>query len=99
MTKDQRTGHIAMFSASVMWGAMAPISKFVMDGGLVDAVTVTDVRIFGAALLFWLVSPFMKREKVERKDFLKIFGAAMFAIVLNQGVYISGVSMTSPVDP
>lgn len=98
MTKDQRTGHIAMFSASVMWGAMAPISKFVMDGGLVDAVTVTDVRIFGAALLFWLVSPFMKREKVERKDFLKIFGAAMFAIVLNQGVYISGVSMTSPVD-
>lgn len=98
MTKDQRTGHIAMFSASVMWGAMAPISKFVMDGGLVDAVTVTDVRIFGAALLFWLVSPFMKREKVERKDFLKIFGAAMFAIVLNQGVYITGVSMTSPVD-
>ena len=64
-----------MLLASVMWGAMAPISKFVMDGGLVDAVTVTDVRIFGAALLFWLVSPFMKREKVGRKDFLKIFGA------------------------
>lgn len=98
MTRDQRIGHIAMLLASVMWGAMAPISKFVMDGGLVDAVTVTDVRIFGAALLFWLVSPFMKNEKVAGKDFLRIFGAAMFAIVLNQGVYITGVSMTSPVD-
>ncbi|MBO8456165.1 MAG: DMT family transporter [Bacteroidetes bacterium] len=87
-----------MLAASVMWGAMAPISKFVMSAGLVGAIVVTDVRIFGAAMLFWLFSPFFKREKVEKKDYLRLFGAAMFAIVFNQGVYISGVSMTSPVD-
>lgn len=87
-----------MLSASMMWGAMAPVSKFVMSAGLVGAISVTDVRIFGAAILFWLFSPFSKKEKVDRKDYLKLFGAAMFAIVLNQGVYITGVSMTSPVD-
>ena len=87
-----------MLSASMMWGAMAPVSKFVMSAGLVGAISVTDVRIFGAAILFWLFSPFSKKEKVDRKDYLKLFGAAMFAIVFNQGVYITGVSMTSPVD-
>lgn len=87
-----------MLSASMMWGAMAPVSKFVMSAGLVGAISVTDVRIFGAAILFWLFSPFTKNEKVDRKDYLKLLGAAMFAIVLNQGVYITGVSMTSPVD-
>lgn len=87
-----------MLSASMMWGAMAPVSKFVMSAGIVGAISVTDVRIFGAAILFWLFSPFTKQEKIDRKDYLKLFGAAMFAIVLNQGVYITGVSMTSPVD-
>lgn len=87
-----------MLAASVMWGAMAPVSKFVMSAGLVGSIAVTDVRIFGAAVLFWLFSPFTKQEKVDRKDYLKIFFAALFAIILNQGVYITGVSMTSPVD-
>lgn len=98
MTKDQRKGHLSMLVASMMWGAMAPISKFVMSAGLLDSVAVTDVRIFGAALLFWLFSPFAPKEKVDRKDYVKLFGAAMFAIILNQGVFITGVSMTSPVD-
>lgn len=29
---------------------------------------------------------------------LKIFFAALFALVFNQGVYIFGLSMTSPID-
>ena len=98
MTRDQSRGHLSMLAASIMWGAMAPISKFVMSAGTVGSIVVTDVRIFGAAVLFWLFSPFAPKEKVDRKDYLRLFGAAMFAIVLNQGVYITGVSMTSPVD-
>lgn len=87
-----------MLAASVMWGAMAPVSKYVMAAGIVGAVAVTDVRIFGAAILFWVTSLFTKSEKVDRKDYLRLFFAALFAIVFNQGVYITGVSMTSPVD-
>lgn len=87
-----------MLAASIMWGAMSPISKYVMSAGIVGSIVVTDVRIFGAALLFWLFSMFTGSEKVDRKDFPKLFAAAMFAIVLNQGVFITGVSMTSPVD-
>lgn len=98
MTKNQRYGHLAMLAASMMWGLMSPVSKHVMDGGQVLPVVVTDVRIYGAAILFWLTSFFTKKEKVDKKDYIRLFFAAMFAIVLNQGVFITGVSKTSPVD-
>lgn len=47
---------------------------------------------------FWLLSLFCKREQVDHRDMLKIFFAALFALVFNQGVYIFGLSMTSPID-
>lgn len=52
----------------------------------------------GAAACFWLLSLFCKREQVDHRDMLKIFFAALFALVFNQGVYIFGLSMTSPID-
>lgn len=98
MTKEQKIGHISMLIASVLWGLMSPVSKFVMSDGLVSSFAVADVRIFGAAILFWIYSLFTKAEKVDRKDYIKLFGAGLFAIVFNQGVFVTGISMTSPVD-
>ena len=52
----------------------------------------------GAAACFWLLSAFCKHEHVDHRDMLKIFFASLFALVFNQGVYIFGLSMTSPID-
>ena len=41
---------------------------------------------------------FCKYEHVDHRDMLKIFFASLFALVFNQGVYIFGLSMTSPID-
>lgn len=98
MRNSALNGHLAMLAASGMWGLMAPVSKYVMSAGTVNPLAVTDVRIFGGAILFWIFSLFAKREKVEKKDYFRLFLAGMFAIVMNQGVYITGISMTSPVD-
>lgn len=96
--KQQRTGHLALLGSNLMWGIMAPISKFVLAGGIVTSAALTDVRIFGGTLLFWLASIFAKAEKVDRKDFLKLFGAGFFSTAFNQICFIKGVSLTSPVD-
>ena len=99
MTKEQKFGHLAMLGASVMWGLMAPISKAAMNSDAVSAMLVADVRIFGAAILFWIFSLFTKGEKISHKsDYIRFFFAGLFAIILNQCVYVTGVSMTSPVD-
>ena len=99
MTREQRMGHLSMLAASVMWGMMAPISKAAMNSDAVSAMLVADVRIFGAAALFWILSFFTKGEKIlDKWDYVRLFFAGLFAILLSQGVYVTGVSMTSPVD-
>lgn len=98
MSGNLSKGHLSMLAASSMWGAMSPVAKYVMSAGLVSSIAVADVRIFGAAILFWIFSFFAGKEKVDKKDLPRLFLAGVFAIVLNQGVFLTGVSMTSPVD-
>lgn len=91
-------GHAAMFGANAMWGLMSPISKFIMLGGTVTPLVVTDLRIGGAMVLFWIASFFQKPEHVSHKDLASLFVAALLGIVFNQGCFIFGVSLSSPGD-
>lgn len=85
-----------MFGANAIWGLMSPIAKFVMINGTITPLVVTNLRIAGAMILFWLVSLFMKPEHVGSKDMAKLFGASLLAIIFNQGCFITGLGMTSP---
>lgn len=89
-------GHLFALTANIMWGLMAPIGKFALQE--FSAISVTTFRMIGAAAAFWLLSFFCKEEHVNHRDMLKIFFASLFALVFNQGVYIFGLSLTSPVD-
>ena len=89
-------GHIFALTANILWGLMAPIGKSALME--FSALSVTTFRMVGAAACFWLLSAFCKREHVDHRDMLKIFFASLFALVFNQGVYIFGLSMTSPID-
>jgi len=91
-------GHLAMFSANVMWGLMSPIAKIVMVGGFITPLLVTDIRLFGAMALFWIASIFTKYEKVPLKDLFRLFVASLLATVFNQGCFIFGVRYSTPGD-
>ena len=58
----------------------------------------TDCRMVGAAALFWVLSLFTGRERVEGRDLLLMFFASLFGIVLNQGLFLFGLGLTSPVN-
>lgn len=98
MDIEQLKGHGAMLGANAMWGLMSPVAKLVMVGGIITPLVVTDLRVFGAMILFWIASFFGKPEHVAPADLMKLFGASLLAIVFNQGCFIFGVGMTSPVD-
>lgn len=89
-------GHLFALTANVMWGLMSPIGKSALEE--FSAISVTTFRMVGAAAAFWVLSMFCKQEHVNHKDMLKIFFASLFALVFNQGVFIFGLSMTSPID-
>ena len=97
MTNDKNIwGHAAMFTANLMWGLNAPIGKAVLAE--FTPMSVTTFRMVGAAVAFWVLSFFCKKENVENKDLLKLFFAALFGVVFNQGAFIFGLSLTSPID-
>ena len=58
MDRVQARGHVAMFGANLMWGLMSPVAKLVMASGVVTPLLVTNCRIAGAAVLFWILSCF-----------------------------------------
>ena len=89
-------GHIAMLGANICWGLMSPIVKLVLASGVIAPLIMVDFRVAGAALLFWLTSIFLPREHVPWPDVLRLFGAGMLGVLLNQGCFIIGVSLTSP---
>ena len=91
-------GHLAMFSANIAWGLMSPLSKGIMMFGAIGYLTLVSFRLAGAAVAFWIASLFVKKEKVPPRDLLLIWVAALFAIVFNQAIFITGVSMTSPIN-
>lgn len=87
-----------MFGANAMWGLMSPISKLIMAGGIITPLAVIDLRVCGAMILFWITSLFQKPEHVCHKDMITLFFASLFAVVLNQGSFIIGISLSSPAD-
>ena len=98
MEKVSLKGHLSMLAANSIWGLMSPIAKLVMMGGIVTPLVVTDLRVFGAMILFWILSFFRKQEHVDHKDMARLFVASLLAIVFNQGCFIFGVGLTSPGD-
>ena len=86
-----------MLAASIIWGLNAPIGKAALDFGI-PPLALTTFRFFGAAIAFWFISLFTKKERVKNEDLLMLFFAALFGIVLNQGTFIFGLSLTSPID-
>ncbi len=91
-------GHLAMFFANVIWGVMAPVAKYVMSQESVSSFAVTGYRILGACILFWTASLFVKKEEMPRRDKIRLIGASLLAVVFNQGSYVCGVGLTSPID-
>lgn len=98
MKVEMYKGHLAMLMANVMWGCMSPSSKIVLSSGLVNAISLTTFRMLGAAVVFWIASLFTRKEHVSHEDLKNLFFAALFGIVFNQGTYVFGVSLTSPID-
>ena len=89
-------GHLSMLGANVCWGLMSPVAKLVFASGVIAPIIMVDFRIAGAAMLFWITSLFTPHEHVPAVDKLRLFGAGMIGILLNQGCFIIGVSYTSP---
>ncbi|VBB45905.1 conserved membrane hypothetical protein [uncultured Paludibacter sp.] len=97
MNLTKRAGHLSLFVANFIFGLNNPLTRTLIPD-TISPFTLTIFRMMGAAALFWTASLFVKKEKIPRKDIVKLFFAALFGIVLNQMVFLEGLSITSPID-
>ncbi len=97
-TQKAYIGHLAMFGANLLWGVMTPLSKAVLQNGMVSPFSLTTLRMVGAAAAFWILSIFTRREHVPPHDLAMLFFAAMLGVTINQACFIAGVGLSSPID-
>jgi len=93
-------GHGLMLFANMIWGLNSPVAKEILNygDGVITPVALTLFRMLGATILFWITSLFLRKETVRHEDMLRLFFAAMLAIVFNQGSFMFGLALTSPID-
>ena len=96
--KGASKGHIAILTTNIIFGINIVIAKNVLSNGNIDALALTYFRILGATIAFWIASLFVKREKLIVKDFVILFFASLFGIVINQTSFIVGLKTTSPIE-
>ena len=56
------------------------------------------IRVFGASLIFWLISLFYKQEKVSPKDFRTMAVASIFGVAINQIMFFEGLNLSTPIN-
>ena len=91
-------GHISAFFAYAIFGFNIIICRDLSTLALVSPMGLLCFRAVGASVLFWIVSLFLPKEKVEKGDFLKIFIASMLGLFLTQVSFLKASIMTTPFD-
>jgi drug/metabolite transporter (DMT)-like permease len=81
---------------SLIYGLTFTIAKDVMPT-YINAYGFIVLRVFGATILFLIVSFFIKTEKIEKQDFPRIIACAFFGVALNMLTFFKGLSYTSPI--
>lgn len=66
--------------------------------GMVPPLSLFCFRATGAAILFTLFSLFLPKERVERRDLLKIFLASMLGLFFTQISFLVAIKETTPLD-
>lgn len=94
MNKEKIRGHVAMLFTSLIFGVNIPLSKNLMPDWM-SPLGLTYSRFAFGAMAFWLLSLFLKSEKVSRKDMGTLFLGSLLGVGLNQAAFISGLQMTS----
>ena len=88
---------IAALVVQLLYGLTFTFAKDVMAGGYIKPFGFILIRVAGATALFWTFSFLGPKEKIDTKDYLTFFYAAIFGVVLNMLCFFKGLEFTTPI--
>ena len=95
--KNQLNGHLALFGAQIVYALNYSIAKGLMPQ-FISPIALVFYRIVGAFTLFYILSLFLPKEKIETNDLKKLVILSIFGVVINQLFFIYGLSLTTPIN-
>ena len=96
--KEKTIGHLACFIAYAIFGINIIVCKDLTSSRLISPIALFGLRSLGAGLLFWLISYFLPKEKVDKKDFGKILMASLLGFFLMQVTFLMAIPDITPMD-
>ena len=98
MRTEKLLGHLSTAAAYSIFGLNIVFCKDIANTQCVEPIVLFTLRSGGAALLFFLISVFLPKEKVERSDFVKIAGASVIGLFIPQVTFLVAISMATSID-
>tara|TARA_R110002051_G_scaffold71624_5_gene129378 strand:+ start:18753 stop:19658 length:906 start_codon:yes stop_codon:yes gene_type:complete len=88
---------LAAIGATTIYGVNHTVAKGVMPH-YVQPFGFIILRVLGAAILFWLISPLGPKERIDPKDYLRMLICALLGMALNMLVFFKGLSLSTPIN-
>ena len=88
---------MAAFLATSIYGINHTIAKEVMPIYIGSSGFIM-LRLLGATSIFWFISLFAPKEKIERGDFLKIIFASILGMCTNMLAFFRGLELSTPIN-
>ncbi|MEG3656401.1 DMT family transporter [Arenibacter palladensis] len=88
---------LAALGATTIYGINHTIAKGVMPTH-VKPFGFIFLRLFGASLLFWGISFFGPKEKLERRDWGRLLVCAFFGMGINMLSFFKGLDLSTPIN-
>lgn len=89
---------MACFGAYCIFGFNIVCCKNISNAHVLSPMDLFCLRAIGATALFWLLSLFMPKEKIDPKDLPKIFVASMLGLFLTQVSFLKAITLATSID-
>ena len=97
MNSNIYKAHVALLGANLIYGANYIIAKGIMPEKI-NPNAFVFIRLACCVVLFWGIKFLFFKEKVERKDFLRLALCGLLGAAANMLFFFHGINLTSPVD-
>lgn len=98
MMNDKLSGHLSIAAAYTIFGLNIVFCKDIANSEVVAPEVLFTLRAIGASALFWLISLFLPKERIEKGDSLKIVAASFSGLFVPQMTFLMAITMSSSID-
>jgi drug/metabolite transporter (DMT)-like permease len=88
---------LAALGTTIIYALNHTIAKGVMPN-FVEPFGFIFIRLFGATLLFWSISPFVPKQKIDREDWGRFLICAITGMAINMLSFFKGLQLSTPIN-